>query len=252
MKKKIVFLHLPKTGGTSLHRVINNSLPQNSLFPERFNKLYLYSREEMNEYSFFSGHYDWQSVSLIPGEKKIITLLRNPKKRILSLYYFWKAHTKEHIEKHNLRGPRIAKKSDLLSFLRSEDNEVIQTIDNAMTRNLIGGILVNYRRGICDLPADSLVSHAVAHLENMEAFGILEEIDKSAQLITKKLGIDWDGNMPHEYNSKNYQNLSFIENVKKEEITPEIDIELNSLTKIDQKIYSRAVDIFYTNTQNFA
>jgi len=99
-------MHIPKTGGTSLHDILVGNFCPEEICPERFNALKKYSQEELARYSYFSGHFDRESINYISADKDIITLFREPKARILSLYYFWKAHKNSHIEKHNLEGPR--------------------------------------------------------------------------------------------------------------------------------------------------
>src|SRR5262249_170075 len=94
-RPKLVFLHHPKTGGTTLHHILMRGFDEDEICPERFNGLQHYSAGDLARYRYFSGHFDLLSVSLIPGEKKIITMLREPISRLISLYYFQRAHKAE-------------------------------------------------------------------------------------------------------------------------------------------------------------
>ena len=82
-RTSLAFLHLRKTGGTTLHDRIAAAFERHEVCPERFGRLQRYSAEELARYQFFSGHYHFDEVAKIPGEKFVFTLLRPPKERIL-------------------------------------------------------------------------------------------------------------------------------------------------------------------------
>jgi hypothetical protein len=86
--EKIVFLHLPKTGGTPLHHLLSSGLSKDAVCPERHNGLHAYSGIELAKYRLFSGHYDYPSTCLIPGRRALITMLREPIARLVSLLPF--------------------------------------------------------------------------------------------------------------------------------------------------------------------
>ena len=98
---KLVFMHLPKTGGTTLHNLLSKNFNPEDICSERHNKLDTIEKFKLKSWIFFSGHYDLNSINQnISEPKKIITILREPKSRILSAYYFAKSHKQWFIDKY--------------------------------------------------------------------------------------------------------------------------------------------------------
>ncbi|HXH02010.1 MAG TPA: sulfotransferase family 2 domain-containing protein [Candidatus Competibacteraceae bacterium] len=244
--KALVFLHIPKTGGTSLHNMLVGYYEKSEVCPERFNNLDKWDQEQLKSFRYFSGHYDRHQVSLIPREKFIITMLREPKSRILSLYYFWRAHRHEAIEKNNLGGPRIAKRLSLIDFLRYANEGIPGNIDNILCRSLIGKLYVGPNREYL-FPDDEVVDRAKAALDSFDAFGVVEHVEQSFGRIFSKLGLPAPDKIPHERDHRSFANQPNLEFVEKEEITPDIEAELDRLTDKDRILYGYALEKFSKN-----
>ena len=87
--KKLVFLHIPKTAGQSVHKQIESLYSRDEICPARLNnQLSAISISEMNRYRVFSGHLDWSMLDCIKGDKYVFTVLREPVSRIVSFYTF--------------------------------------------------------------------------------------------------------------------------------------------------------------------
>ncbi len=93
--RRVAFLHIPKTGGTALHRFLTGQFREDEICPERSNLLGACGSESLARYRLFSGHFDRMTVDRLPTPIVKITLLRNPRDRIISLYRFWRSHTRE-------------------------------------------------------------------------------------------------------------------------------------------------------------
>ena len=86
---KVIFLHIPKTAGQSIHTALVNSFGQDAVCPARVNdQLYPLSIAELNRYQVFSGHLDWSLLDCVKGPRYIFTVLREPRDRILSFYFY--------------------------------------------------------------------------------------------------------------------------------------------------------------------
>jgi len=93
---KIIFLHIPKTAGQSVHHFFETSFPKKEIFPARVNaQLQNYTCDQMNYYKIFSGHFDWKSLECLNGEKFIFTILREPRERIFSFYLYLRSQAKK-------------------------------------------------------------------------------------------------------------------------------------------------------------
>ena len=84
---KVIFLHIPKTAGQSVHAALVNAFGNEAVCPARVNdQLRRMSITEINRYQVFSGHFDWSLLDCIKGPKYVFTILREPIDRILSFY----------------------------------------------------------------------------------------------------------------------------------------------------------------------
>lgn len=134
---RLVFMHIPKTGGTSLHHLLQPAFTAEETCPTRFAELYRYSDAELGRWRFFSGHFRMDEIRRIPPPAYRMTLLRDPVERIVSLWRFWRRIGFSFPAP--APGPAAARAApDLASFLRSTAPEVANAVDNAMARELVG------------------------------------------------------------------------------------------------------------------
>ena len=78
------FIHLPKTGGTTLHNMLSDCFPLDRVFPVGSHSLYNFSAAELSKYVFFSGHADYFSFSFIPRKLvRRISVFREPVPRLI-------------------------------------------------------------------------------------------------------------------------------------------------------------------------
>lgn len=86
---KLVFLHIPKTAGQSVHAALEDAFGQEAMCPARVNdELRKLTITQLNRYQVFSGHFDWSLLDCIKGPKFVFTILREPLDRVLSFYFF--------------------------------------------------------------------------------------------------------------------------------------------------------------------
>lgn len=101
----IVFLHIPKTAGQSVHHFLKTLVGPASVAPARVNEqLYLLSVPDLRRYRLFSGHLDWALLDCVQKPKFVFTILRNPVDRILSFYFFLRAEAQK-LSGEELRRP---------------------------------------------------------------------------------------------------------------------------------------------------
>jgi hypothetical protein len=100
IRPQIVFIHLPKTGGMSLHAAIAGALSPSATLrigDERELAAFLaMGREEVARRSFVSGHVGFdEAAARARGGARFITLLRDPVARLLSAFNYmatWPGH----------------------------------------------------------------------------------------------------------------------------------------------------------------
>jgi hypothetical protein len=92
---RVVFLHIPKTAGQSVHAGLIQLFGADSVSKVRVNEdLLLLSLEEIKRSRVFSGHFDWSMLDCVPYPKFVFTILREPTERILSFYFFLREEAK--------------------------------------------------------------------------------------------------------------------------------------------------------------
>lgn len=237
---RVALMHLPKTGGTTLHDLLLPNFQKDAVCPERFNNFDRFSDEDLNSYKFFSAHMDFRNLSRVSSSSYTITLLRDPKQRILSLYYFWKAQTRDHIDRHDMIGPRRAKDMPLREFLEDLPDFLRKDFDNVYVRNLIGPLWTG-RGGALMLQGDDALRIAMRNLLKIDEVGFTTEISDLIKRVFSTLKVDPPVQLPRSRAFENFgQDDPNTEKVEKEEITPEIDALLDELTFLDRQLYESA------------
>ena len=239
--ERVVFVHIPKTGGTSFHELLKTIFANEEIHPERLNNFSEYDPDTFGKFRLFSAHMDARTLPLIPDPKYTITILREPRARILSLYYFWKSHTWETIEKNNLHGPRIAKSMDLLSFLTKRDEAIPINIENVQARAVWGHLFL-FKDGE-DVIADSQTLELIkAAVDRFDLVGTMENLPSAVNALCEDFGIDALPELPRlQVGDVSSSPQLSREAVEKEPITDEISEQLDRLTVYDRPLYEYVV-----------
>lgn len=106
---KVVFLHIPKTAGQSVHEALVGAFGADAICPARVNEqLYAYDIAQLHGWRVFSGHLDWSRLDCLRGPRFVFTVLREPRDRILSFYFYLREQasklTPEELEKPERQG----------------------------------------------------------------------------------------------------------------------------------------------------
>lgn len=253
---RVIFMHLPKTGGSTMHRLLSHNFVKDKICPERWNYLRGYTLGDLEKYRLFSGHFDYYTCQMIPGKNnKIITILREPKARLISLYYFERAHRTRVIEQEHLRLAELANKYSLVDFFKLDEVQNHNSIKNTMVNALVGGIQQG-RWEHCvsenkekflqnDMSDNEKLEKAKANLASMSAFGILEFFEESSDYLFNVLELE----MPEVFKVEN--KLTEVMNtnpglkpVVQKLVTTDADKILDGLTYLDKELYDYAVNLF--------
>jgi hypothetical protein len=176
----LVFVHIPKTGGTTVSFVLWRQFPRGQAIDldaatveeakARWNAM---ASEQRARVRCIRGHLPFEPQMFAPRATRFFTILRDPVERVVSEYYY------------NLTGPSrmlylplTRDRMTLDQFVRSE---LCAPVHNGQTRMLAGANLDATPREMLDL--------AVANLRNhMAVVGITERLDATLLLCRAVLG----------------------------------------------------------------
>lgn len=133
--KRLVFLHIPKTAGQSVHNYLVDAFGKDQVFPFRVNsQINDFGLLAEDGYRVYSGHFDWSVMEQLPGEKIYFTVLRNPIDRILSFYFYLRkkalSYDEISLSEKNKRGLLILKESSPDGYFCNEDAGFRRFVDD--------------------------------------------------------------------------------------------------------------------------
>lgn len=237
---KLIFLHLPKTAGTTVHNHFVGIVGQDETCWARFDNVANRPRKDIDKFRFYSGHYSISAVNYIPGNKFVFTFVRDPKERIRSLHKYWRSRDPNLVAKRNKKGPALAIKYPFEEFIFMDDPVVHINFDNAVTRTLAG----------ISLPT----------MQSLKAAGNQELIIRMAkQNLDRLFFIGDQGNFERDFNRLlrilDLPNVEKFEHAKQTSKSPDdtqlintgdaeaekLMARLDELTGLDQQIYEYAI-----------
>jgi len=185
--RNLIFLHIPKAAGTTLHSILEmHYAPANqcSIYdPEQAAKvLPLAPRVQREAIRLLKGHLAFGLHEHLIGQSTYITLVRDPVDRIASHYYYVKR-----MPGHYLHNAVVGQNMSLQDYASSK---LTDELDNGQLRLLAG--VVNDKAvpiGACD---ERLLQQAKGYIERHFALaGLTERFDESLALMAMRLGWDW-------------------------------------------------------------
>ena len=255
-QEAVAFMHLPKTGGTTLYSLLSRCYPEARTWgPDP--RLHLYSATELADYDFFSGHFDYFSTRLIPRNLvHRLSILRDPYSRLISWYRFCQARAligvttndadvelahklspEEFFEnEYNLRSPWV--NNAYLYFFGAPDSraEELKTVlverAGADSRSLTGDCEEEVRIA-------RVLGEAIRRVVTLDGLGITERYDESVALIFAGLRLARPETIvPQKVTDQLIDGE--LPPVPPVEMTPRLRRALKPLTRYDRIIYDVA------------
>ena len=136
---KILFLHLPKTAGTSLRHALQEAYGAEAVSPH-VNACFLQNSnlELLNRFTFICGHLSFSDAHRLFPDAAIMTVVRNPIERCLSWYWYARSTSIDRVADAEFLDVQAAKQFDLETFFSLPSAVVFHNIHNRMTRQLGG------------------------------------------------------------------------------------------------------------------
>ncbi len=243
---RVRFLHLEKTAGSSLivalaaqfHPLqIHSDTDRRGRAPDQEWRQQE-SEAAHREAAVVWGHYDLPALRRLDGDQPCFRfcLLREPRQRILSLYYFWRSNEAEQGESVS-----FAHQNRLLPFLRVENPNIRNDIDNMYVRRLTGLYATRSADPVRDAP-EAALAQALAALDGLDLVGISDRLGESLSVLGRMLGFTPPARTPEVNVQLNAERNALlpVRPTAREPRTPEIEAELDRLTRLDVVLYRHA------------
>ena len=217
----ILFLHIPKTAGTTVHHILNNqyrSLPSFSIsHPDQITHFENKSKEERSRIKVLKGHFAFGAHAYYSEPTTYFTFLREPIKRSISSFNYLKSNRVFPFEKSE-------EQYSLKDLLKSGHKK---NFDNCHVRFLAGATNLGYGE-----VNEETYQLALSNFENyFDTFGICERFDES--LICLKQNLNWS--MPFYVKANVSEKQSYLSIFDEE--TYQL---LNHYNKFDLLLYEHA------------
>jgi hypothetical protein len=175
-KQTVIYLHIPKTAGTTLHRIIERQYPPEQIYSfdetHDFDDFQSLTEARKARIRVFKGHMIFGLHELIPEPSTYCTVLRDPVERAISNYHFAR-HTPQHHHYNLITSQNLS----LEGYLESK---AAPMMDNGQTRMLSGGWYI-LPFGEC---TDQVLEAAKANLrERFAVVGLAERFDETLLLL---------------------------------------------------------------------
>ncbi|MCT4595272.1 MAG: sulfotransferase family 2 domain-containing protein [Anaeromicrobium sp.] len=236
MQKTLLFLHIPKTAGGTLHGILKKRFKEDermaiASYPniskcKGILKLEKLSYDERKKLNYIFGHYAFGIHELLPKEFTYITFLRNPVERIISLYYYLKNPARLKKKKYTIKEiENIMERMKTLEKFIEEGPK--NKLSNGMTRLLCGNEKIQRDSSVNKQDLEKAKKHL---MEYFCFFGITEEFDKGLSILENIFG--WE---PIEYKNKHV-----VKHPSVAEIPEEIIRKIEEMNELDIELYQFA------------
>ena len=167
MLKENIFIHIPKTGGTTLNCAINNSEWQTK--HDFFYRHIIYETKFSNSGDIFKP----QNLDKYKAYN-IFTMLRHPVDRLISEYYF------------------IRNRKEFFSLLKKKPDSLKSYAQNVQTQNYMTGFLLGGKMYPAKPVAKSDLERVLNTIDQLPVFvGIFEDYVGSMQYFEDNISVKW-------------------------------------------------------------
>lgn len=185
--ERIVHVHIPKTAGTAVRHAVEKAMAgRMRVFTDPDWRRFV--GVDPGAHDFYSGHIGFDQAERIGG--RLITVLRDPIERFLSVYYFWRHLYQTGAERH--RKTALAMNYSIDEFVLMRDEPVMnEELFNAITWQLATGAQQDHRQAWRDAgrTEEDLFATALRNAQRFDVIGIQDDPVALAASLYRLLGV---------------------------------------------------------------
>lgn len=183
---RLLHIHVPKTAGTALRTALQNTKdPALTIFPHYDERSF--KAAQPDQFDVFSGHFGFDTATQIGG--RMVTVLRDPVDRFVSVYYFWRTLYDQGVERN--RKTALAVNYNLTEFAKIRDEQLLaEEFFNRATWQIAYGSSVQHRATLHDqgVTDSALLARACQNLGRFAAVGFQEDTGPFNAAIERLVG----------------------------------------------------------------
>jgi len=181
----IIFLHLPKTAGSTLGAIVRRQYPPESVYLRYagpgtgpFEEILALPEPQRARLRLLMGHLPFGIHETLPGPSRYVTILREPVERVVSHYYFVRRRPD-----HHLHETVTSRRMTLRDFVESG---IARELENGQT-TWMGWTPELIARD--DRSSPELLARARRNLEDrFVVAGLTERFDETLLVMRERLG----------------------------------------------------------------
>lgn len=228
----LFFVHIPKTAGTSLVTAIQAHFLHNRICPREYTEALtsLDPMELRKKYDFIPAHAGMDVAQRIATD--VITVLREPTNRVLSLYNYWRSVPDDSavVYQSGKVDPAVslAKSLSFQDFVLSDHPRIQHDINNGQTFQIASSNNAVGRRALVEKSDAEILQIAKDNLHKMKAVGRTENLNAFSQQMLERLDMKLD--IPFH----NKTQKSFID---RHALSQDVKARLQDLNELDYALY---------------
>ena len=181
--RPVCFLHISKTAGSALKAAMKESFYDLSASDVVFEHEFRKELASGKKYGFYAAHIGFECAESIGAD--VVTVLREPVSRIVSLYNFW--HNRVPADDP---GGVFAKVSSMTpeDFLSTDIKEIIPDRDNCQTYQIAKSYNVGGRKSLASESDQVILEMAIDNLRKCKVVGLVEDLDSFSRKFYEHFG----------------------------------------------------------------